>query len=153
MEITVVAKRYCIQDAVVPYTVEQGLSTDALSDDVANTIFAGIPVKDIICKIRDYRRIGKDASCEVEKLFYLQMLAEYMLVVKEETICSSNKGFDDLSEEYKLDCIRDILTCNYGLGNLMEDLVELLGLRTPYNGISYMTINLDICQAFKVYGE
>jgi hypothetical protein len=149
----VVAKRYCIQDAVVPYTVEEGLSTDALSDDVANTIFAGIPVKDIICKIRDYRRIGKDASCEIEKLFYLQMLAEYMLVVKEEARCGSDKGFDDLSEEFKLDCIRDILTCNYGLGDLMNDLVELLGLRTPYNGISYMVINADLCNPFIIYGE
>jgi len=148
-----VTKRYCIDDAVVNYKPAELLYVDGIRNQVYNAIFDGIDLKAIICKMRDLRRIGKDTSCEVDTLFYLQMLSEYMQIVKEETTCGSATEFDELKTEYKLDCIRNILTCSYGLGNLMDELIELLALRTPYNGISYMTISLDTCELFKVYGR
>lgn len=149
-----VAKRYCIQDAVIEYTIAEPAQKDLVRGDIYNTIFGDdVSLLETLCKIRDYRKIGKDASCEIDRLFYLQMVAEYMQIVKESAYCANGKSFDELYEEFKLDCIRDILTCNYGLGNLMEDLVELLGLRTPYNGISYMVINADICNPFIINGE
>jgi hypothetical protein len=147
-----VTKRYCIDDAVVNYKPEEFKSEDLNRVNIYNAVFGEeFPLKELLGKIRTYRKIGKDADCDIEYLFYLQMLVEYFQIIKEETNCASVKGFDELAEEYKLACIENILTCNYGLGNLIGDLVELLGLRTPYNGIGYMTISLDDCKPFIVY--
>ena len=149
-----VIKRYCIDDAVINYTVQEPVQKDTVRTSVYNKVFDEVDLSTIIDKIQTLRKIGKpkESLCDLESLFYLQMVAEYFNIIKEETKCGSTKGFEDLKEEYKLDCIRNILTCNYGLGNLVDELIELLALRTPYNGISYMTISLDTCELFTVYG-
>ena len=148
-----VTKRYCIDDAVVNYNYREGLFEDSIRIKTFNKVFESIDTKGILCKIIDLKKVGKDTSCDTEFLFYLKMLADYFEVIKEETTCGSLKGFDELKTEYKLDCIKNILTCNYGLGNLVDELIDLLALRTPYNGISYMTINLDDCELFTVHGK
>lgn len=147
-----VAKRYCVEDAVINNTVNTPLYVDTVRTNVYNAVFSSSEVSAAVTKILNLKKIGKDTSCDIEKLFYLQMLAEYFQIIKEDTVCGSATEFEDLKTNYKLDCIRNILTCRYGLGNIIEELVELLGLRTPYNGIGYMTISLDTCELFTVYG-
>ena len=147
-----VTKRYCIDDAVINYSIVEQTTNDINRTKIYNAIFDSYPLQELLCKIRDYKKIGKDASCDIETLFYLQMLGEYFQIIKEETVaCVSTADYDELAKEYKFDCITNILTCNYGLGNLVGELVELLGLRTPYNGIGYMTISLQTCNPFIVY--
>ena len=145
-----VTKRYCIDDAVVNYKPAELLNIDNVRTTVYNHIFDGIDLKQMVCKMRDLRKIGKDADCEIDTLFYLQMLAEYFVIINEELSCGNATTYEDLVTDYKLECIRNILTCSYGLGNLIEDLTTLLGLNLPTEGIGYMTVSLDECEPFIV---
>lgn len=149
--VVAVVRRYCIEDAVINYNLREPLFEDNTRNVAFDKVYEDIDLKKELCKINDFKKIGKDISCDVEKLFYLAMLAEYFEIIKETTVCGSDTTFEAINTEYKLDCIRDTLTCNYGLGNLVDELITLLDIRPPYGGIGYMTISLDDCEAFIIY--
>ena len=108
--------------------------------------------KEIYEKINTYRRIGKDNTCLYEEINYLQALTVWFIELKSELgTCASLEDFDDIAEnEYKINCIRDTLNCLYGRGKILDDLIDILSLRTPLIGIDYMAIDDDSCQVFKV---
>lgn len=133
-------KRYCVDDAAVNYNYRELLVGDVVRHNSFDYLFTKGSFKALVDKIYNYKRIGKDVTCLTEELSYLQAVVDLFEIIKEEAVCTTEDTLDDLKEDYKLDCIRDNLTCRYGLGDMIEELLELLGLVTPNIGISYMTI-------------
>jgi hypothetical protein len=138
--VAVVNKRYCVEDAVINYGYVELQQQDVVRHTSSNYIFNAGGFKALVDKIHNYRRLGKDTQCLHEQLAYLQAVVDLFEIAKEEAACTTDDDYDDFKEDYKIDCIRDNLTCRYGLGNIVEELLDLLGIISPNIGISYMTI-------------
>jgi hypothetical protein len=147
-----VARRYCNDDAVINYNRREPSIEDKTRRQVFNYLYEGCDYDEFVAKIHSYKRIGKDTYCLWEELMTLEALVDLFIIIKNETVCSSLEAFDEILETYNLDKIEEKLRCKYGKGNLVNELVDLLALRTPLTGISYMSINDDTCQVFKIYG-
>ena len=145
-------KRYCHDDAVINYNRREPLNEDKIRRQIFNYLYEGCSYNDFINKIHTYKKIGKDTYCLWEELITLEALVDLFIIIKNETTCNSLENFDKILETYGLDKIEETLRCKYGKGNLINELIDLLALRTPLIGISYMRINDDSCQIFKIYG-
>lgn len=135
-----VVKRYCVEDAPVNYNYRELLASDVVRNTSYKYLYSKAKFKAVIDKLLNYKRIGKDAKCVYEEIAYLQAVVDLFEIMKQESGCTTEDTFEEFKEEYKLDCIRDNLTCRYGLGDMVEELLEVLGLVTPNIGIGYMTI-------------
>lgn len=136
----VVNKRHCIDDAVINYNYIELLPQDHLRFKVDNYIYSKVEINKIVNTVHNYKRIGKNAKCIYEKIVYIQALAELFRIIKEQQVCSTEDNYSDIAEEYKFECIRENLACRYGLGGMIEELTDLLGLQGAKIGIGYMTI-------------
>lgn len=139
--------RYCIDDAVINYNYRELTQADVVRQTLNTYIFNNLGFKALIQKIYDYKKIGKSTVCLHEEIAYIQAVIDLFEIIKSEAVCSTDDNFEELEETYKLDCIRDNLACRYGEGNLINDLVDLLGLSGAYNGIGYMTIQATDAEA------
>ena len=140
MIVVVAVKRYCIEDAAVNYNYRELLPADTVRTRVFNHIYEAAGYAVIVNDIHTYKRIGKNSKCLDEKLVYLQAVGKLFEIIKSEAVCSTENTFDEIAEKYKLDCIRENLACRYGLGNIVDELIDLLGLNGANNGIGFMTI-------------
>ena len=146
-----VAKRYCYDDAVINYNKREPIFEDLVRRKIFNYIYDGSNYSDIIKKIHSYKRMGKDTYCLWEELTTLNALVDLFLIIKTEVVCSNLETFNEVLDTYKLDCIEESLRCKFGKGGLVNELIDLLALRTPLRGISYMGINNNECLIFKVH--
>ena len=150
MMIVAVNKRYCIDDALVNYNIREGVSEDAVRRAIYNYLLDNTDIKANITKINTYRDIGKDSTCLVMENLYLQAIADYFLMLWQEKVCGSTDFDETMESEYKLCCVRDNLICLFGEGDIINELIDMLGLRTPLIGISYMTVGVPDCSPFEV---
>jgi hypothetical protein len=151
MKTVAVTNRYCYDDAVINYNRREPSAEDLIRRTVFNHLYDGCSFDEYVTKIHTYKRIGKDTYCLWEELMTLEALVDLFIMIKNETVCSSLERFNEILEEYNLDKMEEMLRCKYGKGNLINELVDLLALRMPLTGISYMRIDDDSCQIFKVY--
>lgn len=135
-----VTRRYCIEDAAINYNYRELLVGDVVRQTVHNYLYVKGNFVALVDKIHTYKRLGKDAQCLHEQIAYLQAVGELFMIAKSEMTCTTEDTYDEFVEEFKLDCIRENLSCRYGLGDMIEELIDLLGLVSPNTGIGYMTI-------------
>ena len=139
----------CAPDLLVNRTVQEYLWEDVnnkIIDEYFNDIY-----KSIFSKISQWRKIGKDTKCLYEEISYLQAVSVWFIVLKSNLAdCASLEDFDTKAEEMMIDCVKETLRCKYNRERVIDDLIGILGLRTPLIGIDYMAIDDDSCQVFKV---
>jgi hypothetical protein len=148
--IVAVTKRYCIDDAPVNYNRREGLTEDSARRAIFSYLVENTNLTSNIDKIANYRRIGKDVTCLVAENLYIHAIGDYFLMMWQEKVCGSEDFDTIMEEEYKLCCVRDNLKCLFGEGDIVNDLIDLLGLRVPFIGISYMTVGEPDCSPFEV---
>jgi hypothetical protein len=144
----------CSSDNTNPrLLIDRTVRPNIWEDDVRRNIDAIFEqtFQDLYAKIQNARKIGRETECYYEEIAYLQALNIYFIELKDQLFnCSSLAAFDAVTEDYQFDCIRETLNCKFGRGKLMDELVELLGLKTPLLGIDYMAIDDDSCFVFKI---
>lgn len=136
----VVNKLYCYDDALINYNLRFETDEDRIRRRVFDYIYTRTGLASMVDKTYNYKRIGKETDCFYEEILYLTALGDLFVSIKMLTECSNKETFDEILEEYKLDCIECVLRCRYQKGYLVNELIELLALRVPLIGISYMTI-------------
>lgn len=143
----VLNKRYCVDDAVINYNYREPLAEDGIRRGIFDYLYNNTSLAANVDKMYKYKRIGRDSLCVAEDMSYLQAVAALFEIIKAESGCTTEDEFDEVEEEFKLDCIRDNLTCRFGKGELVNELIALLGIRSPNIGISYMTIQSPTAEA------
>lgn len=98
-------------------------------------------------KQNTYSKIGKDVDCFLDELFYFSILAEYIIDFREaidEDNTLTRTEYNTLYESYSMDCIREVINCRYGKGNLFDRLLESIDAQyiEPI-GIGFMEIQND----------
>lgn len=142
--------RLCVQDTLIDNTGYGGNFLDANRDLIFNFFYDNELIPDLIEKIHLYRRIGRDVTCLVRELTSYNSLIELFVFILEDQTCFGFEKFDEIVEEFKFDCIREFLKCNYGTGHVIDELIDLLKIRFGGNGIDFMTIDGPICTPFEI---
>lgn len=142
--------RLCVQDTLVDNTGYGGNFLDANRDLMFNYFYDNGLIPDLLSKIHLYRKIGKDVTCLIKELSSYNALIELFVFILEDQVCFGLDGFDELLEEYKFCCIREYLKCQYGTGNVVDELVDMLRIRFGATGIGFMTISDPMCTPFKI---
>jgi hypothetical protein len=83
----------------------------------------------------------------------MQALADYFLMIWQDKVCGSTDFGTTMETEYKLCCVRDNTICLFGNGEIINGLINLLGLSGPLIGISYMTVGEPDCSPFEVIAK
>ncbi len=110
--------------------------------------------KELFKKADIYRKLGKDNACFFEEISFLQGVVEWMILLKERTgLCADLAEFEEVYEEFKVKCVKDELTCRFNsfAGQFIDKFIDILGIRVPLTGVSYMAIDDDECQVFIVH--
>ena len=141
----------CVRDLVVDNTGYVGTFIDANRGLVYDYFIDTGLIPDLIAKIKTHTTIGKPIECYIEELTMYNALIETFLFLIEKQTCLGIADFNDLVEEFKLECTRAYLKCNFGTGHVIDDLVEIIRKRFEAIGIGFMTISGDDCTPFKIY--
>jgi hypothetical protein len=142
--------RLCVQDLLIDNTGYGGTFLDANRELIFNFFYDSGIIPNLVKKIDTYRKIGKDPMCFIYELNTYNALIELSVLILEDQVCFDIEGFDELAEEYKFDCIREHLKCEFGTGHILDDLIDLLRLRFGADGIGFMTVDGENCTPFEI---
>jgi hypothetical protein len=142
--------RLCVQDLLIDNTGYGGTFLDANRTLIFNYFYDSELIPTLIKTIHTYRRIGKSVDCLVQELATYNALIELFVFILEDATCFGLEKFDEISEEFKFECIREHLKCEYGTGNVIDDLIDILRIRFGGDGIDFMTIEGEICTTFEI---
>lgn len=142
--------RLCVQDLLIDNTGYGGNFLDANRDLIFNYFYDTGFIPNLLGLITTYRKIGKDPICHIQELATYNAIIELFIVILEEQTCFGIEKFDDIVEEFKFDCIRENLKCQYGTGHIIDDLIDILKIRFGGDGIDFMTIDGPLCTPFEI---
>ena len=142
--------RLCVQDLLIDNTGYSGSFLDANRVLIFNYFYDNGLIPNLLGLIHTYRKIGKDPECHIHELLTYNAIIELFVLMVENVECFDETIFNDVVEEYKLECIREHLKCSYGTGHVIDDLIDLLRIRFGGDGIDYMTVDGPLCQPFKI---
>jgi hypothetical protein len=142
--------RLCTQDLLIDNSGYAGSFLDANRTLIFNFLYDEGYIPDLTLKIKRYRRIGKDPKCLILELATYNAIIELFVCILEDQTCFGIENFDDIVEEFKLECIREHLKCEYGTGEIIDNLIELLRIRFGGDGIGFMTIDGPDCTPFEI---
>jgi len=141
----------CVKDLVINNTGYIGIFLDVNRELIYNYFQDTGLIPNLITKIKTHTAIGKPIQCYIEELTMYNGLIETFVFLIEQQSCMTIPDFNELIEEFKLECTRAYLKCNFGTGHVIDDLINIIRERFEAIGIGFMTVDAQDCTPFIIY--